>query len=538
MPSISDFKRASLSFIRILLPYSLCISLSLSADDSNIKLDYRKSKLSREHLPTFKEENFERVLGLIKSVEAQKEKNQDIRLGNYFVKISKSIQKSKEKNYVDLAKMIIYSYPLFTNEETLFKFLITQKKEFSSFIPIFLRQLALEAFPNGFANFQAAANSFISLKDEMVDDPLFTCLLKNAIDYRPLEKSTQPKFLPTASNIEWFERWSIDYFVDVLTQRDINIYCAISFGDLRANLEHPSTPPSSILAVTCQFDRTVNWLCLEILKRNDARERTKMIQLVRIIGRVLFHHKNYHGAMQVALAFSKIQVSRILSPKESEEINGESFVKDLTPDNNYRNYRALLNYPNSNSPELSILPVFFKDLLFAHEMKAFDEIALMMEKFYRTQTFLHPTNLLNGDDLEGLSFVSQLPTTHDSTLDEMSSLIKDWHFPRADYLPQNLEDWTMSHFYSFLEKHDRKSNVGTLMSKNIYSGKDLVDYLKGCSSSQEIDKNMTQIGFTPSLRKILFNQVKTTPSSFVDLPTLRTSKSRSRNLNLEKKSIV
>ena len=119
MSTVISFKKDSIFFIKtlvFLLQYFLYTSTAFSADDMNIQPEIPKKSLAKDHSSTVKKKNSERNIGIFKISEVKKEKINDIKSGNYFMYISKAIQKGKEKNYVDLSKKIIYSYPLFTNE--------------------------------------------------------------------------------------------------------------------------------------------------------------------------------------------------------------------------------------------------------------------------------------------------------------------------------------------------------------------------------------------------------------------------------------
>lgn len=536
-----------------LLPHPVFISSSFSMEDtqtkkrSSIKIFTRDEQALSSDLSPIKEENAECIkktkeprkkINLLKLADTKEINLPDKEIGEYFTQIKKSIKKCNEKRYEYISKMIIYSYPIFTNEDDLFKFLITQKEDFPSFMTFFLRQLLLEGIPNGVDNLVAAENSFNNLKDGLVDDPLFSCLFQNKLECTYLDITTLPKLSTTGVEKEWFDRWGITHLIDVLTQRDINLYCAITFADLKSNLENQSLAPDSILAITNHFDRTVNWICFEILKKKRPRERTKMAQLFRIIGRMLHIDRNFHGAFQVALAFNKVQLSRILSPQEREELMDEEFMKDIHPNNNYKKYRELLTYPSSKFCQLPIFPVFLKDILFAYEMKSFEVIGELMEKFNRSKRFLRPRMMFEKDDLDALKFVSHLPNFDDSILDEMSHLVVKWPVPRKIILPQNLEDWELSHFSMFLEKHNEQLKMYDLLAKNIFSGQDFVAYLKRCSSFKEADHKLNQIGFTQELRDCLLNEVHKKLSEFITFPTLRLSKTRSEMRDFEKRSVI
>lgn len=545
-------------FISLLLQNPLFISVPFSAEDTSPEQETPKRRLTRSAhinsstLLVIEEEKLERVnvarearkksisLRLTDTKEAKKSEN-DFEV--YFTYIGESIRKCHKKKYEHLSKLIIYSYPFFINEDKLFKFLITEKEKFSAFITVFLRQLALEAFPNGPDNFYAADNSFNSLKVGLIDDPIFSCFRQNRLKSNYLDINTLPKLSTEVDQKVWYERWNVIEIIEMLTQRDINLYCAISFSDLVSNLKNQSSPPSSILAINSHFDRTIRWICFEILKKKDPRERSKMIHLFSAIGRTLYQNKNFHGVSQIVLAFAKIQISRILSPQEEEKLMKEEFMNNINPQSNYKKYRDLLSYPSSNSFEIQILPVFFRDILFSYETKSIESIGRLMELFTRSQKFLCPKTTFGNDDqdvlkLNILKFLSQLPDIPDTTLDELSSLIVKWDCPRENQLPQNLEGWNMSHFYTFLVKHDEKLIMQKLFDNNIYNGADFVSFLKNCSSFEELNDKFDHIGFTGTLRKELLDEVQLKLSDFMDLPVLVASEIKSENSDFKRKPIA
>lgn len=494
-------------------------------------------------LPSIGQENSEstkenkerhKKISLLRLTNTKQIKISDDETEVYLSQIKKSIKKCSEKKYEHLSKVIIYSYPFFTNEETLFKFLITQKDVYPSFIIIFLRQFALEAMPNGLENFCAVNKTFSDLKDGLLDDPLFSCLIQNQLKCSRLDISKLSKLQTRTPEVEWFKRWRIEHFIEVLTQRDINLYCSITFEDVKFNIKNQLSPPTSIFSVVDHFNRTVNWICFEILKRKDQRERTKMVQLFRVIGRMLYNNKNFHGASQVALAFSKMDLNRILSSQEEKELMDEEFMIDINPNGNYKNYRELLSYPNCKSFEIPILPVFFKDILYAYETKSIETLSHLMEIFNRSKTFLHPRTQFEKNDRDALKFVSQFPDIDDTVLYEMSNLIKKWEFPRTVLLPQHLEDWNLSHFYTFLEERNEQLAMYDLFSRNIYSGQNFITYLKKCSSFEEADYKINKVGFTIRFREYFPAEIQKKLSDFSDLPILSLSTIRDEIQNSER----
>lgn len=432
-----------------------------------------------------------------------------------YMEIVVSLLKS-DKTPGDIAQILTYTYPVFMNEKSFFTQLIHFKQDYAPIIAEFLHCLRLEDFPNGIQNLQTATEELNALKKDLGDFSELDKSILNKISQKDHNNEVFKK-LTSVNNLNKSEKINgenldIGGVSNALLARDKTLFSCIHLSDIRKS--------EDMKTLIMHADHTSRWIAMEIIAALTPRAREKLVEKFSCLGRYLLENRNFHGAIQVALAFAWLPLKRILeadraalTPSEievpkSKESSGEIvpfrklkvknsplIQKDkgvnlqvlsafAEPQYSHKAYRNRLS--ETQKKFLNFMPFFqlictdcnnFYDGIELQKESSgkiivLQKMAEILKTFSSYRTFPFP----DVDD-KYLNFVSNFDV-HEETLNVFSDLRLQW--PILAYIDTQklipLKEWTPWYFYSFLKERGC-TKTEEIFSAGIHEGKHIISYM-------------------------------------------------------------
>ena len=168
------------------------------------------------------------------------------------------------------------------------------------------------------------------------------------LDFHPFEVARQ------VSSMEW-ELWKQVKNVELL--------------DVAWTRKDKEVRAPNVLSMIRFSNHITNWLITEILKPDDVKERTVVLNRCIWMVKALIELRNFNGAMEALSAFHSSAIFRLKSvwnllPPATWAIY-ENLEKLMSPDANFKTYRA--EYDRSVPPCTPYLGTHLSDLLFLEE---------------------------------------------------------------------------------------------------------------------------------------------------------------------------
>ncbi len=359
-----------------------------------------------------------------------------------------------------------------TKEELLSTITRELEQEYSRPIIVFLSQLTCEDLPHN--NAKLAIAEFDEIKELI--EPSGSVLI------------TQPGLERKQNNIQWQEL-DIGNVAEKLSFMDLCLFQGVSFSDLNRYIKNQKDCSESIVNVGEQFTRITDWVAFQIVTAKTEQERNKLIKKFFLIGRLLFERHNFHGTMQIVMAFTKPAVNRLLSVEETSDVNWTKISSILQNANNFQTYRTLLSKFEDEPTCLPIFSFILSDMLHAYELfesaaqiknkdamaGTLEGIAKTLITFSKCQALSNPTLGDAHDPL--LNLFREFENVDSEVLDVFSSLRKEWNLPCEAKKPRELKDWTPWYFASLLRINDCKNQIETIFDRGIYNGIDIINHM-------------------------------------------------------------
>lgn len=384
----------------------------------------------------------------------------------------------------DVGKIIAYTYFFFTDEKYLFTELNKIKETYPQEIEEFLIQLLLAGFPNGTENLKLALNEYNELKKGVVNAPLFSWDYLNNLSpsiFIPDEITAlinQDK-LDEVPSIDLNEL-DVGHFASALTAINVYLFKAITPKELRDRVKSHKIFPKSIEALCRHLDYTSFWVALQILSQKEDTKREKQVKKFLMISSLLLNKKNFHGAMQIYLAFNTGSVSRLI-PNEILQKNQNW----INLSNTFKSYSDVLG--EVQKKKIPYLPVFSKimtECLHVLDGKRTSSLGKIMEMFCISRAQDPPNT-----DPKYFSFLCGLKKIHSETLEVFSNLRTEWTHLAAPQIPLQFTEWTPLCWASVLKNNGcDPQTIETIFNSGFCEGQDIINYMGKATHAQWREK--------------------------------------------------
>jgi len=361
-------------------------------------------------------------------------------------------------------KILALTSSFFVKEDRFIEDLLKTADVSKGFVIKFLDMFASIGYPNGaeqkifVENCLNRLTSKVSLEGNQLK-------IQNLIPEIVLK---QPKSVNN-STTDWHV-WTVEEIADSIILRDASLIQAIKFSHLLTWFRQPLTTPSSISNLEESFNKTKNWIALEILKDyKNEDDRAAVLKKFLDIGKQLLKKNNLHGALQVASAFKLSAVKRI--------------VGDFNLDSTYQlTYERLINLDTFQILEMdgAYVPItkefwdqlktIYQKIDWNNDLSFYLSLEEMSTYSFELLNFGKiPSNqpLKSNVVKRAIQFLSNLEDVKEETINEYSALCKRW--PRPECKKVDFLFWNASHFAAFL---DNPLGLRQLFAKGIFSGED------------------------------------------------------------------
>lgn len=426
-------------------------------------------------------------------------------------------------SHYDAAKVVIYSYPLFTSEGCLFTLLTELKKTHPQQIIAFLTQLVLEGFPNGIDHFKAALVEFNALKNGLPLPPLLSNPFLDKYFVKPSELIS-PSSIGEVNSIKLkdislanCEGDFLRDFANALAYENICLLSAITPEDMKNYLKDGEAPPETIAALGRHRDRIINWIAWQIVMQEDEEKRARLFQRTFFIG--LSHKHNFCSATMIALALHKSVVKDLMSQKEKTNPNLVNLSELISPLKNNQKYRSVWAEFQKEGDCVPAFHILHQDAVTAlgiFKSRLPDDyqsladgltgIAQIMESLSKCRTLSY-SHLIK----DGFKVIWEFDEVDEENLDKISSLRQKEILQKQPQIPKELEKWTCNHFSSFLTQHNiSEKKILKIKKQGVCDGPTIIAYM-GSPPQQSQREKLGKLG----LKEKVVSAILSTNSSNV-----------------------
>lgn len=290
--------------------------------------------------------------------------------------------------------------------------------------------------------------------------------------------------------LNWQEL-DITHFVEKLSLMDLSLFQGVSYADIYHFMKDEKNCPEPILSIGSQFSRNINLIALQIVTAKTELQRRTLISKFLLIGRFLFEQHNFHGTMQIVMAFTNPAVNRLLSKSEISN-NIWLTISSIADDKkNFHAYRSLLDKFQDTPTCLPIFSIILSDLTHDYEIfesavqinnksamtSSLEGIAKALVTFSKFQTQPNPSFTPEDANDPLLRLFREFKEVDSEVIDVFSSIQKEWNLPCNLYKPRELKDWTPWYFAALLKATNCKGQIERIFEAGIYNGADLIRYM-------------------------------------------------------------
>lgn len=429
------------------------------SEGDNIKINTSSNRRSRS--PQTRENISFSAIG--KNVISTKEKKMDKSFG----KVIKSLLKEPEGRVT-----ILYTYPLYTTDESLFKFLRTLLPKMERYVHHFLSALSKHLFPHGVSPIIDAKESYQSLLSDLkIDEP---ALQIKALKER-LALENIPELCPKEPiTIRWSDL-SSEAIVKGLSQRDALLFRLTNVATIGEYLES-GKDPTSIQTTRVFFLTTALEIAYQIVcKVDNAMQREVEILKFVDIGHSFLMKKNYNGAMQVSAALNHPAVRRLWESNKEICAECQNLIDQCNKDySNPFNWKVL-PYESSIYQSLQKTYVDMKDekIKFATGLKDLAEKIRLLKNGR-----LMCSNLgIKAEKLRIIQFLSSSKNVTEEALLEYSYLCCDQERFYTKDLPKHLHEWNATDLAQFISQFGDRKEIKALLDQGVFTGNILIHEL-------------------------------------------------------------
>jgi len=426
----------------------------------------------------------------------------------------------------DLRENIIYTYPLFMDDQSFLKTLKSYAPGNELLISELLYTFAIEEFFWRYPSMEAMLQLKSLLNQIKASDPLrHKIWLALDARNRPIkkksskfhrrskedlydeleslvpndhldEKSLFPLlFLRDRRRIEWSDA---SYIAQLMTLRDSNLFRSISIpqiilwikedgkGDNERNL-------CSILDLNAVLTKTVNFLTFLLICQESREARLNLAEKYVTIGEELYLLRNFWGISQIILALNKTEAARLFK----WNIDSWQYAKYLfldrvvSPLEDFHAYNEQINSLEKGQHFLPLMTNLWRDLNLAFFEQRPDQInanwlssvgnLLSVVQQWKKHC-VYDIALIKGTR----NFMEDIPNISEDVLQEFSIATEPWRMFADRYIRlAPTQKWTCADMVVFLQKNAMSDCICPLLRARIWSGGDLLDFL---SNRDKINK--------------------------------------------------
>ena len=465
-----------------------------------------------------------------------------LRRGSIVDKYSQLFESNIEEFLTDDMKLqqLIYLQPMFCTEKSLYiRFLSLLKQDrarYESSILKFLYYQAQAGYPSGSKNVAVAGKELDALLNRLGQLPqLDKAITKGMIS--SINRQSRSSLAISTEHKDKFDYMNVpaQRLAWLFTARDRRLLRAVTLKEIRIWADD-NEKSNAIIALANHFNLTARFIAYSIVSEKNKKRRNAIIQHWIDVGYELYLLKNYHGVMQILTALNGPAVLRLYAKKDLDKKCKKKYLtyKNLhIVSENYKVYRQLMNDARPDEHFLAPFPMVMHDLAMVLEVleKTRTDEHLNFENLKQLASLLkeavsirnkanYKFDFSERDHME-ISLVSNLPNIELETIDEFSSFILKWKFPRPNPQQKNLEEWDSSEFVFWLRENGYKKYIEPLFIQNIYNGKKLIELLKKERSHKdqlELLENKFNMSYGLAAKIITLNSPRQPPENkFVGL---------------------
>jgi hypothetical protein len=437
----------------------------------------------------------------------------------YLTTVAYLIQNSA--SHYDTAKIVIYSYPLFTSEGYLFTLLTEFKETHSQQIIAFLSQLVLEGFPNRIEHLQAALKEFYALKNRLLLPPLLSEPFFVKFFAEPSGSTSLSSVGDTNSiklkdiSLTNCDGEIVKQFAKALAYENIRLLSAIKLEDMKSYLEDENHPPESITAFIKHRSQIINWIAWKIVTQEDGEARSRLMRNFTFIAHFQTH--NLCSATMIAMALQKTAVMNLFSQQEKYNKHLKKLFELISPLKNNLNYRTLWTEFQKEGDCVPAFHILYQDAVIAfgtyksippddHQGLAnvLAGIAAIIEPLSRCRTL---SCSHSKDNFKVIWEFDEVDKVDDDILDKISSLRQEKILQEQSQLPKKLENWTEEHFFSFLKQQNIcEKKINKILKSGVRDGSTIITYI-GPPPQQLQRKKLEKLGLDEGTINTIFSAI-------------------------------
>ncbi len=369
---------------------------------------------------------------------------------------------------------IIYTYPLYKTDESLFNFLRTLLPKNERVVRKFLGDFAKHFFPHGVNQIIAAKGSYqLLLSDLKIDIP--TLQIESLEKQLPLKNISE--LLPKEPLVTCWSDLSEEEIIEGLTHRDAFLLRSTDVASIGKWLN--SQPNSQLIGTTRMvFDYTVTEIAYQIVSKTDdaVQRESEILKFVRI-GRSLLKNKNFNGAMQVSMALNQPAVRRLWESNKATCSPCEKLIAQCTRfrDKGYDDYVNEKVLPYESSIYLSLQKTYAdiknEKIQFTTGLK---KLALNIRLLKNGRLICSDLGI-QAEKLRVIQFLSGFQAVTQEAIEEYSFLcfgIKR-NFTRG--IPKLLHKWNATDLVRFISN---RTWAKAVLNQGIFTGNILIQKLE------------------------------------------------------------
>jgi hypothetical protein len=365
---------------------------------------------------------------------------------------------------------IIYTYPLYKTDESLFIFLRTLLPKNGQYVRQFLDDLSKHLFPHGTGQIIAAKESYKGLISDLnIDEP---ALQMNTLKERVALENI-PELFPKELLFTCWSNLSGEAIVKGLTHRDALLFRSTDVASIGKCLKNGI---KSIEATSVFFPATLFEIAYQIVSKVDnAKQRETEISKFATIGYSLLMKKNFNGAMQVSAALNHPAVRRLWESNKALYADCQTLIDQCNQDYNEPFNRKVLPYESSIYQSLQKTYVDMKD----EKIKFTTGLQDLAQKIRLLKNGrLMCSNLgIQSKKLHVVQFLSNFKRITEEALIEYSFLCHDQERFYTNNLPKKLYEWNATDLAQFISQLGDRNAIKTLLDQGIFTGNILIDEL-------------------------------------------------------------
>lgn len=427
-------------------------------------------------------------------------------------------------------KMLVYLYPLFISEKVLFSELIKLSDIYGNPIRKFLYYLAAAGLPNGTENLAAAGKELNELMERVVPSPvLHDALTKSLSGSSKIPLSTSQKHQLQhlkSSDIFDFRQVSAEHLAFLFTLRDTRLMRSLTLKEIRIWIDN-AEQAHSIIALANHFNRTSKLIAYDIVSEKDKKKRKLIYKKWINVAYEMYRLNNFHGVMQVLIAINCPSISRLYSIKKlvKKKPKCATIQKMWHVESNFGVHRDLIAQLGAQQNFVPPFPMVLHDLqamlevLHRSQNEEHYNFSLLgnLEKLikliiYYREKANYPFEL-SPNISKQLNLINDLADNESETIEEHSSLIKEWSLPRPDPKDKILEKWNSSELVFWLTNNGMKQYIFNLFQGGVEDGKKLSAFLDELNYKEQLImlEQKFQIPYHSGLLLVTLNSPRPSP---------------------------